>query len=447
MKLTTFCLTFCLLLPCFAAPHEVAITFKKADGQLLTGKQTFSVLGPKNYLFRFTLENGILREATPHITFPSKIRGGKLLLEPGYYSLYLGPLWFVSNSDSKVPNQVWHGLAVSSEAKDVTNWDLKVPPVAALQGKILLPDGKPAASCFVEVQSGTKRWMDSLGEPVTASKMLVERDKIAHGAQHAYSATRTDKDGNFTLNSLVPANYALDIYEPTSKIWFTIPFAPALKGDAEKGEPTQLGSWTVPKNGWDWLFDAKAEHGAVESKFIGQGKVTIENGVLRLGVGDDMTGLNWPDLEKEKLPRQNYEISFDARRVEGVDFFAGLTFPWGDKPISWIVGGWGGTVVGLSNVNGFSAVENETTKTMEFEDERWYRLRLRVSKAKIEAWIDEEKVIDLPTMDKEFTIRWSVEPSLPLGFATWKTGGELRDIRIRSLEKDEIAAIEKSAQE
>jgi hypothetical protein len=160
-----------------------------------------------------------------------------------------------------------------------------------------------------------------------------------------------------------------------------------------------------------------------------------------------MTGVNWPDLEKEKLPRQNYEISFDARRVEGVDFFAGLTFPYNDKPISWIVGGWGGTIVGLSNVNGFAAVENETTRTMEFEDERWYRLRLRVSQPKIEAWIDDEKVIDLPTMDKEFTVRWSVEPSLPLGFATWKTGGELRDIRIRSLEKDELAAIEKSVQE
>ena len=424
MKLTTFCLTLCLSLPCFAAPHDVAITFKKADGQALQGKPMFSIVGPKNFYQTSVLENGTAK---------------MLSLEPGYYSLYLQP-----DTNAKVPGKVWHGLAVSSEAKDVTNWELKVPPLAALQGRILLDDGKPAVGCSVSVQSGTKRWMDSLGGPVTAGSMLKDRDKIPFGAQHAYSVTTTDANGTFTLNSLVPANYALDVYEPTSKKYFTIPFAPALKADAEKGEPTKLGSWKVPEHGWDWLFDVAAKHDGIESKYTGQGKVTIENGVLRLGKGDEMTGFNWPDLEKEKLPNLNYEISFDARRVEGTDFFAGLTFPYGDKPVSWIVGGWGGTVVGLSNVNGFGAVENETTKTMEFKDEQWYRLRLRVSKPKIEAWIDEEKMIDLPTEDKQFTIRWSVEPSKPLGFATWNTGGELRDIRIRSLEKNELEAIEKS---
>ena len=360
-----------------------------------------------------------------------------LSLEPGYYSLYLRPA-----TTAKVPGKVWHGLAVSSEAKDVTNWDLKVPPVAALQGKILLSDGKPAVGSFVSVQSGARAGDNT--QVFLGDARIKMHDKIALGAQHAYSVTTTDANGTFTLSNLVPANYALDVYEPTSKKHFTIPFAPALKADAEKGEPTKLGSWAVPQHGWDWLFDVAAKHGGAESKYTGQGKVTIENGVLRLGVGDEMTGFNWPDLEKEKLPNQNYEISFDARRVEGTDFFAGLTFPYSDKPVSWIVGGWGGTVVGLSNVNGFAAVENETTKTMEFADQRWYRLRLRVSQHKIEAWIDDEKMIDLPTEDKEFTIRWSVEASKPLGFATWNTGGELRDIRIRSLEKDELASIEKS---
>ena len=424
MKFTTFCLTFCLLLPCLAAPHEVAITMKKADGQPMRVRQTFTLSGPKDLSQTGILENG---------------KSKTLLLEPGYYSLYLQP-----DVNAKVPGKVWHGLAVSSEAKEVTKWDLKVPPIAALQGKILLRDGKPAVGCFVSVQTSSAFWKKLSVERVTMEGFIKDHDVPAFGAQHAYSDATTDANGAFTLNNLVPANYALDVYEPKTKKHFTIPFAPALKADAEKGEPTKLGSWTVPENGWNWLFDTDAKQGGIESKYTGQGKVTIENGVLRLGRGDEMTGFNWPDLEKEKLPRQNYEISFDARRVEGSDFFAGLTFPYGDKPVSWIVGGWGGTIVGLSNVNGFGAVENETTKTMEFQDERWYRLRLRVSKAKIEAWIDDEKMIDLPTMDKEFSIRWSVEPSLPLGFATWNTGGELRDIRIRSLDKDELEAIEKS---
>ncbi len=433
MKFTTLCLTFCLLLPCFAAPHEVSITLQKADGQPLEVSPDFALAGPENLFKTGKLESG---------------KATTLSLEPGYYSLYLWP------GVSTLPAKVWHGLAVSSEAKDVIKWDLKVPIAAAIQGRLMLPDGKPAMDCLVVVQSGTRKALAEV-ENKTANTTQPELNSLtweswaknAFGSQHAYWFAITDAAGNFTLKNLVPANYVLDVYEPTSKKWFTIPFAPALKTDAEKGEPTKLGAWTVPENGWDWLFDAAPKHGGAASKYIGQGKVTIENGVLRLGVGDDMTGLNWPDYDKEKLPRQNYEISFDARRVEGTDFFTGLTFPYGDKPISWIVGGWGGTVVGLSNINGFAAVENETTKTMEFADERWYRLRLRVSKMKIEAWIDEEKVINLPTMDKEFTIRWSVEPSLPLGFATWKTGGELRDIRLRSLEKDELEAIEKSLQE
>lgn len=439
MKLFLLPLTFCLTTVCFAAPHEVALTMQRENGQALTGKQQFSISGPQNFYKTGTVADG---------------KAVSLSLEPGFYSVYLR-----TNLQEGLPGKLWHGLAVSSEAKDVTKWDLKVPPMASIQGRILRPDGKPAAGCLVSVQSGTSQALSYDFAPVVMKNPAVALqllDRIALGAQHAYAATRTDEDGNFLLSGLVPDNYAIDVFypqtprdftSPQSGTWFTMPFAPALKSDADKGQPTKVGEWKVPEHSWDWLFDSKVKHGGAESKFTGQGKVETGNGVLRLGVGDDMTGLNWPDLEKVKLPRNNYEITFDARRVEGVDFFSGLTFPWGDKPISWIVGGWGGMVVGLSNVNGFAAVENETTRTMQFEDSRWYRLRLRVSKPKIEAWIDEEKVINLPTQDKEFTIRWSVEPSQPLGFATWQTGGELRDIRIRSLEADELAAIEKSVQE
>jgi hypothetical protein len=438
MKFTIFVLPLVLATSCFAAPRDVTITLKKTDGGVLEGNHTFSVAGPKTLYRKGVLENG---QSKP------------LALEPGLYSLHL---WPSNQAETKtsVPGKVWHGLAVRADAEGAVIWDLKVPPIAAIQGRILLSDGKPAVGCLVSVQSGTQQALSydmaadiNAGNPAAAVLALKTVDKMAFGTKHAYSSTRTDENGVFVLKNLVPGNYALDVFHQEGQKWFTIPFAPALEADAKKGEPTKLGEWKVPENGWDWLFDNKLKHGASESKYIGQGKVTIENGVLRLGVGDDMTGVNWPDYDKEKLPRQNYEISFDARRVEGNDFFTGLTFPYDDKPISWIVGGWGGSVVGLSNVNGFAAVENETTRTMEFEDQRWYRLRLRVSKPKIEAWIDEEKVIDFATMEKEFSIRWSVEPSLPLGFVTWKTGGELRDIRIRKLDTGEIAAIEKSLQE
>ena len=58
-----------------------------------------------------------------------------------------------------------------------------------------------------------------------------------------------------------------------------------------------------------------------------------------------MTGITWTN----EVPTNNYEISLEAMRVEGSDFFCALTFPVGNDPCSFIVGGWGGGVVGLSS--------------------------------------------------------------------------------------------------
>jgi hypothetical protein len=48
----------------------------------------------------------------------------------------------------------------------------------------------------------------------------------------------------------------------------------------------------------------------------------------------------------------NYEIKLEAKKVTGNDFFCGMTFPVGDSFCSFIVGGWGGPVVGLSSIDG-----------------------------------------------------------------------------------------------
>src|SRR2546430_1403313 len=120
-------------------------------------------------------------------------------------------------------------------------------------------------------------------------------------------------------------------------------------------------------------------------------------------------------------------------RVEGSDFFCGLTFPVGTNPCSLIVGGWGGGVVGLSSLDGEDAANNETTKVMNFEKGRWYKIRLRVQPTTIEAWIDEEKIVDVNTTDRRISIRFEVEPSVPFGIATWSTTGAIRNIRLRRL--------------
>ena len=121
-------------------------------------------------------------------------------------------------------------------------------------------------------------------------------------------------------------------------------------------------------------------------------------------------------------------------KLEGSDFFCGLTFPVGKSACTLIVGGWGGMVVGLSNVDGADASENETSAGMEFKRDRWYRIRLRVTDEKIEAWIDQEQLVNLETKGKFIGLRHGdINLSLPLGIATYETKAAIRDIRLRRL--------------
>ena len=163
--------------------------------------------------------------------------------------------------------------------------------------------------------------------------------------------------------------------------------------------------------------------------FYGTGEVWVEDGAIMLGMGTDMTGVNWVG----PLHRMDYEITLEAMRVEGSDFFCGLTFPVGDDPCSLIVGGWGGSLVGLSSLDHFDASENETTQVVDFDNNRWYKIRLRVTEGKIEAWIDDEQIIDVDTTDRVIGIRWEVEKSVPLGISTWCTTGAIRYFRQDSL--------------
>jgi hypothetical protein len=84
-------------------------------------------------------------------------------------------------------------------------------------------------------------------------------------------------------------------------------------------------------------------------------------------------------------------------------------------------------------LDGNDAANNETTKFLTFENGRWYRIRLRVQPGSIQAWIDDEKVVDVDVKERKLSIRWEVEESKPLGIATWSTTGAVRKIRLREL--------------
>jgi hypothetical protein len=163
--------------------------------------------------------------------------------------------------------------------------------------------------------------------------------------------------------------------------------------------------------------------------FEGQGWQAMSDGQTLDGWRETpFTGINWTN----EFPRVNYEIAFDAMRLVGSDFFCGLTVPVGTNCCSLIVGGWGGSLVGISSVDGMDASENETTKFSNFESGRWYRIRLRVTEKKIEAWIDQDKLVDLATADRRIAVRpGDIELSQPLGLAAWQTSAALREIKFR----------------
>jgi len=121
----------------------------------------------------------------------------------------------------------------------------------------------------------------------------------------------------------------------------------------------------------------------------------------------------------------------EACRTVGSDFFCGVTFPVGPSHCTWIVGGWGGEVVGLSNVDGQSAAENATASRRAFETGRWYRLRLRVTEDRIACFIDDERVVDQPRAGHTFGIWPQQQPCRPLGIAAYLTGSAIRRVTLR----------------
>lgn len=177
------------------------------------------------------------------------------------------------------------------------------------------------------------------------------------------------------------------------------------------------------------LFDGETLVGWTVSDFFSPGLVGVRNGSIVLGRGDPLTGITWAG----DFPRLDYEVTLEAMRVEGTDFFAAITFPVADDPCTLVIGGWGGSVVGLSSIEGADASENETARWMEFENGRWYRIRLRVTSEKIEAWIDDEQVVDFPHVGRLLSVRVEVLPSRPFGIATWQTTAALRNIQLRAL--------------
>ncbi len=275
---------------------------------------------------------------------------------------------------------------------------------------------------------------------------------------------------------------------------------------AESGkEYNELGLWInntnelaklpappKPDDGWLSLFNGKDLSGWEETDYAGHGNVKVQNGELHIENGLVITGVTYTN--KTVLPKTNYEIEYEAKKLNGTDFFGLLTFPVGDAHASLVTGGWGGAVTGISSINSMDASENNTTVYLRFNKDHWYKFRLRVTPDNLSVWMTpkehliplnatvasvvkayqedsaktgqtltaeqaeaalrainpkldenipardtiyfpgEAQIINETIKDKVVNMRvGEIELSAPLGFATFQTYGVLRNIRIRRI--------------
>ena len=166
----------------------------------------------------------------------------------------------------------------------------------------------------------------------------------------------------------------------------------------------------------------------------------MKDGQIILPAGDPLTGVT---REKDDVPHVNYEIALEAQRVEGHDFFVGLTFPVDKSHASLILGGWAGSVCGISSIDHMDASENSTSSFQDFKNGQWYKVRVRVLKDRLEAWLGDDQIVDVDIEGKKISTRVEVDASRPFGLASYRTTAAIRNIRVRELTPEEIKAAQK----
>ncbi|MEI8214009.1 MAG: DUF1080 domain-containing protein [Planctomycetota bacterium] len=200
--------------------------------------------------------------------------------------------------------------------------------------------------------------------------------------------------------------------------------AKPVPAKTEKGDKNEETGWRplLPKDGLEgWEI----------TNFGGEGEIENKEGVLLLGRGDPLTGIT--RLGKD-FPTENYEVQWSAQRAEGSDFFAGITFPVGKEYCSFICGGWGGGLIGISSINGNDASENETAKYRNFKNGQWHHFRIRVDATNITVWLDNEQIVEVARANRKFSVRAEVMRSRPLGYCVFQSKVFIKDWEYRTIE-------------
>jgi len=212
----------------------------------------------------------------------------------------------------------------------------------------------------------------------------------------------------------------------TSILFLASPFAAPAQDAQKPASEAALKEWV--------LFDGKSLDAWETVDIGGSGQVELEGDVMIINQGDSLSGVLYK--KAAELPLTNYEVSLEAKRLQGVDFFCGLTFPVGDlkRCGTLICGGWGGSVTGISSIDDIDASENATGTYQKYADDQWYKIRLRVTPDNIGVWIDDKQIVDQDIKGRKISLRpGPIETYAPLAISTFNTSAAIRSVKMKAV--------------
>lgn len=95
---------------------------------------------------------------------------------------------------------------------------------------------------------------------------------------------------------------------------FSVPLLISCRSGATLSKKTETSH---PRDS-GYLFNGQNLDGWEITDFGTQGHVYVSGDQIILGMGDGCTGVTW----KEDFPASDYEVTLEAMRVDGNDFFA-----------------------------------------------------------------------------------------------------------------------------
>lgn len=236
----------------------------------------------------------------------------------------------------------------------------------------------------------------------------------------------SQKPGSWLVRSLIPCCIAIICVSP-SRGFCGIQQETKSVPQSTKKESATPDQATTPEIDPSKLFDGETLNGWEIVDFGGQDNIEVVDGSIVAEAGYPLAGIACTLTD---LPKTGYTLALEAQKIDGTDFFCCVTFPVKEQHCSLVLGGWGGTLCGISCINEEDASQNSTKWLKKFERGQWYAVEIRVTDDRIVCKVDNEVTVDLPLDGVELSLRSEVHSTTPIGICAFETKSAWRNIRL-----------------